>query len=168
VDGQGRIVPKNAVFVGRGIVITTFVKKLNGFCESQKTVSKTGGDVDLIVGRGGQADAGPFAKMRRPEANVHGNVQNFAIDHPTELGLRVEKLIVKAAERSLGRSGVVILKEAIPDSEIREFRVVVRFEERAARISMDYRAQLTNTWQRGFDSFHVQSILRMSALAGQS
>src|SRR5246127_2757619 len=70
-------------------------------------MSKTGRDVDLIFFLRGEADAG----VRRADPGVNGDVQRFAFDNATELGLRVRQLIVKAAKSSPGRNGVVVLKE---------------------------------------------------------
>src|SRR6202521_2229481 len=92
VDGESRIVPKNAVFVGLAIVITAFVKKLNSFRHGQKAVGKTSWDIDLVMFLGGEMDAGPFAKVRRANADVHGNVYGFAFDDPAELGLGMLQL----------------------------------------------------------------------------
>src|ERR1700756_5696025 len=103
-------------------------------------MSKTGRDVDLILFLRGEADAGPFARVRRADPDVNGDVQRFAFDNATELGLRVRQLIVKAAKSSPGRNGVVVLKESVFDAEVCEFCVMVSFKECAARVPMDYGA----------------------------
>jgi len=137
VDGQHRIVPENAMFVGWSIVVTAFVKKLNGFGQCEKPVRESNGDIDLILLFGGEADAGPFAEMGRADANVGDYVESFAFDDATELGLRVVELIVKAAKSSAGRNRVIVLQEDVFDAPISEFRVVIRFEAGAARVAMD-------------------------------
>ena len=53
----------------------------------------------------------------RGHADVDGDIQSFALDNATELGLGVSQLIVKAAERSAGGDGVIILKEGVLDTE---------------------------------------------------
>jgi hypothetical protein len=68
----------------------------------------------------------------------------------------VKQLIVKAAKGSAGGGGVIVLKKSVFDAEVYEFGVVVSFEERAARVAMDYGAQLIDTWQGRFDSFHLE------------
>jgi len=100
VDCESGVVPKNAVLVRRSIVITAFVKKLNRVRQGQKAVSKTCRDIHLVLFLRGEADARPFAKMWRADANVHRDVQSFAFDDATELGLGMLQLIVKAAEGS--------------------------------------------------------------------
>jgi len=72
-----------------GIVITAFVKKLNGVGQSQKSVSESERDIDLILILGGEVDTGPFTEMRRADANVGDYVESFAFDDATELGLRM-------------------------------------------------------------------------------
>lgn len=52
------------------------------------------------------------------------------------------QLIVKAAKRSPGGDGVIVLKEGVFDSEVDELGLMVGCEKGAARVAMDYRAQL--------------------------
>src|SRR5579859_6028886 len=104
--------------------------------------------------------------MGRAHADVHDDIQRLAFADPTELRLRMLKLIMKAAECLAGGDGVVVLKEGVFDAEVGEFGVVVGFEEGTAGVAMDYGTQLINTWQGGFDSFHLQGILRTLVYAG--
>jgi hypothetical protein len=138
LDGEHGIVPKNAVFVGGSVIITAFVKKLNGFGHGEKTVRESNGDIDLILLLGAEMDARPLAEMRRADTDVGDNVQGFALYYATELGLRVLELIMKAAKRTAGRDGVIVLKEGLFDAEVYELCVMVGFEERTARVAMDY------------------------------
>ena len=140
VDGEHGIIPENSVLVGGYIIVTTFVEELNGFCQREKSVCEANRNVDLILLSCGEADAGPFAEMRRTEANVGDYVQSFALDDATELSLRVMELIVEAAKRTAGRDGVIVLKEDLFDAEVYKLCVMVGFEERTARVAMDYGA----------------------------
>jgi hypothetical protein len=146
IDSKHRIVPENAVLVGWSIVITAFVKELNGFGEREKSVRESNGDIDLILLFGGQENAGPFAEVGRTDSDVGDYIQSFTLDDTTELGLRVAELIVKAAKRTAGRNGVIVLREGVFDAQVSEFSMVVRFEERAARIAMDQRTQFIDAW----------------------
>jgi hypothetical protein len=146
VDGERGIIPKNAVFVGRGIVIAAFIQKLNDFCEREKTVRESDRDVDLILRLGTEVDAGPVAEMWRTQPDVDDYVQSFALDDTTELGLGVLELIVKAAKSSAGGNGMIVLQEGVFDPQICELGVVVRFEERTAGVAMDQGVQLINAW----------------------
>jgi hypothetical protein len=92
--------------------------------------------------------------MRRADANVDSDVQSFALDHTTELSLRVLQLVMKAAKRPAGRNGVIVLKEGVFDSEVREFGLMVGFEEGAARVAINYRTQFIDIWEGRFDSLH--------------
>jgi hypothetical protein len=78
--------------------------------------------------------------MGRAYANIDHYIQSFALDDTTELGLRMVELIVKAAKRSAGRDGVIVLREGVSDAEVCELCVMVGFEERTARVAMDYRS----------------------------
>jgi hypothetical protein len=127
------------VFVGWVIVITAFVKKLNGFGQREKSVRKSNWNIDLILLFGGEEDAGPFAEMWRANSNVGDYVQSFALDYATEFGLWVVELIVKAAKSAPGGDGVIVLQEGVFNADVGEFRVVVGFKESAARIAMDQR-----------------------------
>ena len=62
---------------------------------------------------------------------------------------------------------MIVLEEGIGDTEAGEFSLVVGFEKRAAGVAMDYRSQLVDTWEGGFDSLHLRRILRMLVLSGQ-
>jgi hypothetical protein len=119
-------------------------------------MGKSGWDVDQILLPGGEADTGPLAKMRRAHADVDSDIQSFALDNATELGLRMAQLVVEAAKRSAGGRGVIVLKESVVDTEVCEFDLVVGLEEGAACVAIDYRTQLIDTWQGGFDSFHLE------------
>jgi hypothetical protein len=155
VDGERGIIPKNAVFVGWGIVIAAFIQKLNDFCQREKTVRKSDRDVDLILRLGTEVDAGPVAEMWRTEPDVDDYVQSFALDDTTELGLGVLELIVKAAKSSAGGDGVIVLKEGVVDAEGGELGLVVGFEEGAACVAIDYGTQFIDTWEGGFDPLHL-------------
>ena len=109
-------------------------------------MGKTAWDIDQILLFGREGDAGPLAESGRADANVDRNIQGFAFDDATELGLGVQQLIVKAAKSSAGGGGVIVLKKDVFDAEVYEFGVVVSFEERAARVAMDHGAQLIDTW----------------------
>jgi hypothetical protein len=156
VDCQSRVIPKNAVFVGLTVVITAFVKELNRFRHSQETVSKTNWDIDLVLFLCGKANGSPLAKMGRANADVHDDIQSFAFADATELRLRMLKLIVKAAKCLAGGDRVIVLEEDVFDAEVDESGVMVAFEEGTAGVAMDYGTQLTDTWQGGFDSFHLR------------
>jgi hypothetical protein len=167
VDAESWVVPENAVFVGRSIVIAALVEKLNCFRKSQEAVSKSGWDIDLILLLGAEADTGPLAKMRRTYADIDGDIQSFAFDDTAELRLRVLQLIMKAAKRPAGGDGVIVLEEGVCDAEICKSGTVIGFEKRAAPVSMNYWPQLVDAGQRGFDSLHLQRILRMLVLSRQ-
>src|ERR1700730_2001187 len=122
---------------------------------------KSGRDIDLILLHRREENAGPLAKVRRPNADVNGDVQHFAFDDATELCLRMLQLIVKPAKRPLNGTGVVVLIERIFDTECSEFCSMVSFSEKTTRVAVNYGPQLIDTGERGFDSFHsVQSPAR--------
>jgi hypothetical protein len=54
------------------------------------------------------------------------------------------QLIVKASQRSFGRARVVVLNKGIRDAEVGKLRLMVGFDEEAARVTVDYRTQLKN------------------------
>jgi hypothetical protein len=93
--------------------------------------------------------------MRRAHTDVDGDIQSFALDNATQLGLRLPELVVEAAERSAGGDGVIVLLEGVADTEGGELGLVIGFEERAARVAIDYGAQFIDTWERGLDSLHL-------------
>src|SRR5258706_5023044 len=101
--------------------------------------------------RGGEADTGPLAEVRGAGTDVDRDIQSFALDNATELGLRVAQLVVEAAKGSEGGNGVIVLKESVVDAEGGESGLVVGFEEGAACVSIHYGAQFVHTWEGRFD-----------------
>jgi hypothetical protein len=85
-------------------------------------------------------DASPFAEVGRTDSNVGDYIQSFALNDTTNFGLGMAELIVKAAKRTARRDGVIVLKEGLFDAEVCELCVMVGFEERTARVAMDYRS----------------------------
>jgi hypothetical protein len=75
--------------------------------------------------------------MRRTCADIDGDIQSFAFDNATDFSLRALQLIVKAAERSARRDGVVVLDEDVLNTEVCKSGAVVGFDKRAAGVAMD-------------------------------
>ena len=78
----------------------------------------------------------------------------FAFDDPANLRLWMMQLVVKAPERPFDGTGVVVLKEGMRDAEVGELRLMVGFNEEAARVAMDNRPQLKHAWKRCLDLLH--------------
>jgi hypothetical protein len=68
--------------------------------------------------------------------------------------LGVLQLVVEAAERPARGDGVIVLEEGVVDAEVCEFGLMVGFEERTARVPIDYGTQFIDTWKGSFDSLH--------------
>jgi hypothetical protein len=133
------------MLIGRRIVITAFIEKLNGWSQRQKSVRESVGDADLILRARGKANRRPLAEMRRADANFHSHIQCFALDDSAKLCLRMRKLIVEAAEGPEGGNGVVVLKKTFADSEVGELGLMVSFDEGAPRVPVNYGTELIDT-----------------------
>jgi hypothetical protein len=86
-DIEIRIVPENPEFIAGVIEITTFVKKLDGICQSQESMCKPGWNINLILFLCGKSNTGPLSESRRTEPDVDCNVQSFPLHDPAQLGL---------------------------------------------------------------------------------
>ena len=60
-------------------------------------------------GLGFQMESGPSAEVGRVVPKIDRNVPNMAGENSDELGLRPAELIVKAAEYSFYREGLIVL-----------------------------------------------------------
>src|ERR1700730_8292640 len=61
---------------------------------------------------------------------------------------------MQTTQRSFGGTRVVVLDESSGNAETRELLSMVGFDEEAARVTMNYRAQLKNARKRCIDSMH--------------
>src|SRR5580700_5346736 len=152
------IAPEDGVFV-RGIVkIATLIEKLNAFGQGEKPMSKPARNIDLILSRGGEHDAGPLRKRRRTSANVHGDVQRFSLYDAAELGLSTMQLIMEATQSSFYRTGVIVLYEDVVDSGRGEARPVITFDKETAGVAEDVGAKLPHFWKRCRDLLQANSL----------
>jgi len=86
-----------------------------------------------------QHHADPLAKVRRAEADVHGDIENLTPRDPAELGLRVAKLIMQPAQHPARGMGMIVLHERLANSRLGESVLAVGLHEEAARIFEDPR-----------------------------
>src|SRR5579864_9100970 len=141
VDGERGIVPEHPEFILGMVVIAALVKELSRLRPHQKAVGKAGRDVNLALIFFREYSAHPSPEAGRPETDVHGHVEYLAAHHPAELALAVLQLVMKAAQCSLCRLGVVVLNENIVDPELLEAAAMIALEEKSARIGVDLRLQ---------------------------
>src|SRR5258708_2818815 len=76
------------------------------------------------------------------------------IDDAADLRLGMMQLVVKATQRSFGRTRVVVLDESIADAQVGELRLMVGFDEEAAGVAINYWTQLKDARKGCLDSFH--------------
>src|SRR5262249_34676994 len=93
---------------------------------------------------------------RRAEADVDGHVEDRALDHMNQLALRPAELQVQPADRTAGRTRVVVLHEHVDDSTRAVFFGVVRLEKKSAHVAANVRLDDDDGWNlRGYE-LHVQ------------
>ena len=102
--------------------------------------------------------------MRRADTNIDGDVKGFAFDHATEFSLGMIQLIVKAAKRSLGGTGVVVLDEAIVNAETSVLGSLVGFGKKTARVAMNYRTQFKDARKSCLHSLHVSQFTEIRGM----
>src|SRR5690349_21711485 len=118
-------------------------------------MSKTSGNINLVLLACRQQNTGPFPQKRGADPYVNGDVQCFAFNDAAKLRLRMLQLIVKTAERSLDRAGVVVLNKNVVDSQLGQTGTVVGLEKKASLVTEHLGAQFPDSRQTGFDSLHL-------------
>ena len=114
----------------------------------KKSVSKSSGNVNLIVALRGKDDAHPFSKIRRAMSNIHGDIQRFAFDYAANLGLRMAKLVMKSTQGPLDGTGMIILNKCLRDAEFGELSLMVGLQEKAASIAENRGSQFEHAGKR--------------------
>src|SRR5208283_1741664 len=84
---QGGVVPENSTLIGWIIEIAAFIKELDRLAERGKSVSKSGGDVDLILLFSRKDQTRPLSKCGGTNADIQRYVIGLAFDDPTKLRL---------------------------------------------------------------------------------
>lgn len=139
---QRGIVPQNTVLIGAVIEIAAHIKELDRIGESDKSVCKTGRNINHVVRFGAKRDRRPLAKCRRAGANIHSDIEGLPLNNAAELGLCSTKLVVQTSKRALYGSGVIILDEVVSDADRFEALPVVGLYKKATGILKNGRAEL--------------------------
>ena len=100
---------------------------------------KSLGNIELQVVFSGKQHADPLAEVRRADANIHRDVEHFALHHAAQLGLRIAELVVQAAQHPARRARMIVLHELVLDAGARQHVLAIGFHEEAARVLVDSR-----------------------------
>ena len=133
------------MFITGIVKITAFIKKLNGICQSKKSVRKSRRNINLILFLCGESNTCPLPELRRTDPNVDSNVQSFPLHHPAQFRLRTAQLVMQSPHCSSRRTRMVVLNKAICDAEAGEFSLMVSFQEKATSITEHLWSQFKNT-----------------------
>src|SRR5512138_1548015 len=114
-----------------------FVGHVRRLAQCKKSVGEAGRYPDLPAVAGLQRDAGPSRKVRRRATKINRDVEDDAAGRIHELPLRMLELKMQSAKDIEPRSAVIILRESMRQSELREPRLVEHFGEEAAQVVMD-------------------------------
>src|SRR5579863_7308537 len=120
---------------------------------------------DLILPLGGKQHARPFPEVRGADSYVHGNIQRFSFHHAAKLGLGMPQLVMKAAQRALHGTRVVVLDKKISDPQVRILLLVVRLQEEAPRVADDFWLEFPDLRKRSVQ-FLQASLFLSSCNAG--
>lgn len=102
VDGEIRVVPEDAAFVFRGVVVGGLVQELGHFAGDIEAVGEAFGDPELALVVGAEDDADPLAEGGGAAAQIDGHVKNFAGDDADQFSLGLLDLVVQAAQDAPG------------------------------------------------------------------
>jgi hypothetical protein len=150
------------VFV-RGVVkVAALIEELDRVAQRKEAMGETRRYINKVLFLGGKKDTRPFSEPGGTETYVDSNIERLALDNAAKLGLRMAELIVKAAKRALGRGGMVILNEAVRNSEFGEPGAMIRLHERTARVAKNPWPELTDARDRCFHSLQRNQFLALA------
>src|SRR5690349_24355471 len=89
--------------------------------------------------------------MRGANADIHGYIQDFAVDNAAQLGLLMLKLVMQAAQGIAAGAGVIVLYENFVDAAFGELGLVVALEKKAAGILVHLRTNENHAWNSRLD-----------------
>lgn len=111
-DAEGGIVPAQSGFGGRGVDVVDFVLEAGSVAEHKEAVGHAAGNEELAAVFMAELHHDVAPQRGRAAAQVDGDVDDAALRHPDELGLRQARALeVQAAEHSAGRLRLVVLNE---------------------------------------------------------
>ena len=125
-----------------------------------EAVRETGRNIKLFVSLGIEHKAVPLAESRGVAADVHGHVENLALDGQHQLALPGGILIVQAAQHTAPRERQIFLHKAFTETEIGQLLLLPGFKKVTALIGKHARPNEFEAGQRQIDDFHVQRASR--------
>src|SRR5262245_42025029 len=159
-DPDGRIVPGNADLAARVVHIGALVFDLRDRRDDAESVRESRRDEALLEIRGGQVGGNPRTEGRGAAADVDGDVENLALDHPDQLSLRPPYLQMQAAQRAADRSRMIVLHEGAGNAVLAIPISVVRLEKESAGVFVDVGLDQDHARQAGWLDAHVSSRVR--------
>src|SRR5712692_7022799 len=123
-DAHLGVVPAQADLVGTVIEVRALVSHLRELAQDAEAVREPGRDEHLAEVVRRESGAGPLAEGGRAGADVHGHVEDLALQGSDQLALRPAELRVQAAQRAAERAGLVVLDERVRDPRLAVFALV--------------------------------------------
>jgi len=102
--------------------------------------------VQLQLVLSGKLDAGVMAEIRRPAADIHGDIENPAAGNTHQLALGMVELVMQPPEYAAPRTGMIVLHKYIRYSEFGIPAGMVGLKEKAARITMHIGLDQQQLW----------------------
>src|SRR5882672_12088332 len=103
----------------------------------------------------GQFNADPLAEVRRRLPKIDRHVEHRTRDHPHQLALRLDELVVDPAQHVPYRPRVVVLHELhIEPGGLTKRARVPALHEKTTVVAEYLRFKDQHLWQRGENNFH--------------
>ena len=98
----------------------------------------------------------PSAELWRADADIHRDIENFALHHTAQLGLGMTQLIVQAAQHPARRARMVVLHEGFKHASRGQSIRAEGFQEEATRVFEDTGLDEKYSRKGRFDNLHAR------------
>ena len=146
VDAQGGVVPGDAAFAIRGVVVITLVQEDGFIAEHGKAMGEAAGNEELAVVLCTEFHGHMLPESGGAVADINRHIEHTALHTTHQLALAMRgTLVVQPAHHAVARHGFIVLHKGGIAHFLAEFAVGEGFEEITAGIA-------ENAW---FDNFHI-------------
>ena len=156
VDGEVGVVPGDGPLRLRGVEVVALVLEDDLVAQHAEPVGEAPRDEELTVVVARQLHRHVLSEGRRASPDVHRNVQNGALYHAHQFGLRERRLLeMQPSDDSVARPALVVLDEVHVGDLFFEFTFGERLEEVSPVVPEDARLDDHRAVYRCPDYFHV-------------
>src|SRR5215203_556124 len=156
-DGEGGIAPQDDDLIFPVVELGALVSHVGRLGEDAEAVGEPRRHVELPQVLSGENFSYPLAESGGVRADVHGHVEDLALDGAHELSLGLAELGVEAAQRAADGEGVVVLEEVLGQAAVAELALVIGLQEEAALVAEDGRLDQGHAGYGGGKKFHASA-----------